>query len=100
MLCADDPGAAAVGDGLVKFRWKDNSGIAMSNATDKCIAVVYCPELKRSVYTTAGAERSNCEHTIHAWEFTGKTVETWIGFISAEGDHVATSIYTGLLLVS
>lgn len=97
---AANPVAAASGTGGVKYSWTDNSGMAMSNATDRSILVLYCPELNQSLYTTAGAERSAATATIEAGNFTGKVVETWIGFINAEGTAVATSIYTGQVTVS
>jgi len=100
LLSASNPVAVAAGSGQVKMTWDDNSGTAMANAGDKCIAVVYCPELKRAVYTTAGNARSTGVFTLDAGIFTGKTVETWLAFISADGADVATSVYTGQLAVS
>jgi len=95
----DNPSAAAAGNGQVRFSWTDNSGIAMANATDKCMVVVYCPELKRSVYITGGADRRASAESIDATAFTGKTVETWVGFSAADDSEIATSIYTGQLTV-
>ncbi len=100
LLPAANPTAVDNGNGKVRFSWTDNSGIAMANADDKCLVVVHCPELHQSVYTTSGAERHDCEYTINAGIFMGKTVETWVAFISADGANVATSIYTGQLAVS
>ena len=97
LLIAADTVAEAAGNGRIRFSWTDNSGMAMANANDKCMIVVYCPEQKRSMYTTAGAERSVGSYTIDAGIFAGKTTETWLAFISADGLDVATSIYTGLL---
>ncbi|MEP7109656.1 MAG: DUF6266 family protein [Ferruginibacter sp.] len=96
---AGNPVATAVGNGSVKIDWIDNSGIAMANATDKSMIVVYCRDLNQAVYTIAGADRSTATDTINAGNFTGKTVETWVAFISADEADVATSIYTGQLTV-
>ena len=97
---AINPTATAIGGGVVDVKWTDNSGIAMSNATDKCIIVVYCPELHSFVYTTGGANRSAGEDKLNVGNFTGKTVQTWVGFISADKREAATSIFTGQLVIS
>lgn len=99
LLNAVDLSAMAEDDGMLKFSWTDNSGMAMANANDKCMIVVYCAEQKRSVYITTGAERSVGSHLINVGIFSGKMVETWISFIAADGADVATSIYTGQLTV-
>lgn len=95
-----NPAAAAGSGGLVNFSWSDNSGVAQANASDKAILVVHCPELNRSVYTTNGALRTAGADSLNVSIFTGKTVETWLGFVSEDGTAVASSVYTGQLLVS
>lgn len=96
---ASNLAASAAGSGQVKVDWIDNSGTAMANADDKSIIVVYCPELNRAVYTLNGAARNAGTASINAGNFAGQTVETWVGFISANGVEVATSVYTGQLVV-
>jgi hypothetical protein len=97
---AINPTASAAGGGIIKFGWGDNSGNAMANADDKSILVVYCRELDQYVYTTTGAARNAGSDSLNVGNFTGKTVETWVGFITADGKDVATSVYTGELVVS
>lgn len=99
LLIAVDVVVAATGNGMLKFSWMDNSGKAMANANDKCMIVVYCPECKLSIYITTGTKRSVGEHMVNAGIFIGRTTETWISFISADETDVATSIYTGQLMV-
>jgi len=99
LLNAPDTVAEAAGNVMVTMRWTNNSGIAMANADDQCMVVLYCPEDKRSVCITTGTERSVGIQTINAGVFKDKFVETWISFIAADGAHVATSIYTGQLRV-
>lgn len=96
---ANNVTATAAGGGIVQFNWIDNSGVAMANATDRSVLVAYCPELKRAVYIENGAARNAGTSTLNAGIFTGKTVETWVGFISADGTEVATSVYTGPVIV-
>lgn len=100
LLNAGNPQSGAEPGRVVKFTWTDNSGIAMANADDKCILILYCPELNRFLYTTDAGMRSDASATIDAAAFSGMTVETWIGFISDEEVNVATSLYTGQVVVS
>lgn len=100
LLNAGSPTATAAGGGIVKFDWADNSGLAMANADDKCILVVHCPALNQSVYKTGGTVRSTGTDSLNVNIFTGRTVETWLGFITTEGKEVATSLYAGQVVVS
>ena len=99
LINVGNPTAVASGGGLIKFNWADNSGVALSNANDKSILVVYCEELKRTLYVTSAGGRSAQTASIDASMFVGKTVETWLGFIAADDSDVASSIYTGELVV-
>ncbi len=100
LLNANNPVAAAGTGGLVTFNWTDNSGLAQANATDRAIMVVYCSELNRPVYITNGAVRSAGTDSINAGIFAGRTVETWLAFISEGETEVASSVYTGQVVVS
>jgi uncharacterized protein DUF6266 len=91
--------AATVTGGTVFFTWTDNSGVAQAQADDAAILVVYCPTLKTTLYTLNGGTRSGGAGNINAAMFTGDTVQTWLGFISADGKRIATSFYTGELTV-
>ena len=96
---AVSPTVTSAGGGIVKFGWGDNSGIPMANADDKCVMALYCPELHKAVYTWDGATRHTGAATINAGIFLGKTVETWIAFISADGKEPSASVFTGQLVV-
>ena len=87
--------SAVAGDNSINFSWTDNTGTGSAKATDKAILVVHCPELKLTSYTTAGADRSTGTDTINVANFAGQIVETYIGFISQDGQSIANSIYTG-----
>ena len=67
-----------------------------SKATDRAILVA---ELKQCVYTTAGGTRSSLAGDLDASQFAGQAVQTWIGFISENGQKVATSIFTGEVII-
>ncbi len=97
---AVDATAVADGAGGVRFSWTNNGGHGLARHSDKALIAVHCPELNRSLYNTAAADRIAGTATINATAFAGKTVHTWIGFISEDGQLVATSTYTGEMIVS
>jgi hypothetical protein len=94
-------GATAVTDGSggVHFSWTNNGGEGLARNSDKALIAVHCPELNQSVYNTAAADRNTGTAIINAAAFTGKTVHTWMGFISEDGKDVASSLYTGSLVI-
>lgn len=94
------PTAIAAAGSLINFAWTDNSGVGIAKATDKAILAIYCPAMNLCIYTTGSAARNALTDTIDVSTFTGKVVETYIGFISEDGKNVATSLYTGQLTVS
>jgi hypothetical protein len=93
------PAVTAGAGNVLTFSWADNTGAGIAKATDQAILVAYCPELKQSVYTTAGGTRSSLAANLDASQFAGQTVQTWIGFISENGQKVATSIFTGEVII-
>jgi hypothetical protein len=67
--------------------------------TDQAILVVYCAARNQTIYTTNGGARSAGAASLNIANLAGEMVETYIGFISEDGDEVATSIYTGQFTV-
>ncbi len=97
---ANDPVAEAAGNGIIKFSWNDNSDGNVANKDDKSVLAMYCPELDETVYTLSGAQRDAGSASLNVMNYKGKVVETWIAFMSADGQLVSTSRYTGQLTVS
>lgn len=95
-----NPASTAQAGGNIQFAWTNNSGTGKAKATDKALLVLYSPADKLALYTTGSALRSAGTDTINASLFSGQTVETYIGFISEDGKDIATSIYTGQVLVT
>lgn len=91
--------AVATGTGQVLFTWKNDMDYVQAQRSDKVLLVVHCPELNQSVYDTAAASRASETATIEASAFTGKSVHTWIGFVSEDCQQAANSLYTGELTV-
>ena len=94
------PGASSTQPGEINFNWSDNTGMGSAKATDKAILVAYSPDFNQCIYTTAGAKRSEAAATLDVRAFSGKTVETWLAFISDKGKDVAPSVYTGKVIVA
>ena len=97
---AENPTAVAAVASKINFAWVDNTGTGKASSDDTAILVVYCPAMKLALYTTTGATRSDGSQQYNAAVFHGQQVETWVGFISADGKEIASSIFTGQLTVS
>ena len=100
LLNAKTPAAQAAGGGIIKFTWTDNTDHEHANANDRSVLLVYCPEMKLSYSTTTGAQRSAGAGSLDVSNLIGKVVETWVSFLSANGNIAAQSIFTGQLTVT
>jgi hypothetical protein len=86
--------------GEVTFTWTNNAGVGKAKPDDKALLLVYCPETSQSIYTTGSALRSAQTEILDVSMFSGKVVETYVGFMSADGKDIASSIYTGPVTVA
>lgn len=91
---------ATVTGNEIFFTWTDNSGIGKALSTDKSVLVVYCKALDSSIYMYPGPQRSAGSAQLDVSSFAHQDVETWLGFISADGAQVSNTIYTGHLVIS
>jgi hypothetical protein len=96
---AENPGAIAGTVGKVNLIWTDNSATGKAKADDIALITVYCPDTLQAVYTLNGPNRSSGQAMLDVSQFSGKNVETWLGFISADGKEIANSLYTGQVAV-
>ncbi|MGN6164906.1 MAG: DUF6266 family protein [Flavisolibacter sp.] len=85
--------------GTVLYQWEDNSGMGKAQPTDTSILAVYCPSRNQCIYTTLGAARSAEGASLAVAAFSGLQVHTYIGFMSADGKSIASSVYAGPLTV-
>ena len=83
----------------LSWNWTDGGGSG-TQPTDQAVLVAYCPERKQVIFITNGGDRSALTADLNLATFAGLTVETYIGFISADGRSVASSIFTGEVTVS
>ena len=79
------PAVTSGAGSVLTFSWTDNSGVNTAKADDQAIFVAYCPSLKQAIYTTEGGMRSAFTGTLNVTAFSGLAVETFMGFISADG---------------
>lgn len=85
--------------GQLAFKWTDNSGIGKARATDKAVVAVFCEELNHWIYNVNTAARNAGTYTLDVTAFSGKPVQTFLGFLSADGQFVSNSLYTGIVNV-
>jgi Family of unknown function (DUF6266) len=86
--------------GKISFKWTDDTGTGSAKADDKSILVAYCESLERCIYTTSGSPRNAATASLDVSLFSGKEVQTWIAFISANGKDVSDSFFTGAVTVA
>jgi Family of unknown function (DUF6266) len=96
---AASPAVASPSAGKLEFTWTDNSGQGKALATDKAFAAAYCEEMNGWKYGLDLALRSAGGCTLDLTRFKGKAVQTYLGFISANGKDVADTVFTGLVNV-
>jgi len=96
-----DPAVSSPSAGSVEFTWDNNTGSGNAEGTDKALLVVFNPSKNQAVYETEGAARNVTSDTLTVpTDFSGDTVETFIGFVSEDGKEIANSIYIGSVTVA
>ena len=97
LLNAKMPTADSSSKGTLSFSWIDNSGEGSAKATDQAFVAVYCEALNQWETSDEGSLRIAGSYTLDVAAFSGKAVHGYIGFLSADGKFVSTSLYTGLV---
>lgn len=92
--------AAKAATNAITFTWANDSGIGGADQNDQSILVAYCEALNQCVFTKEGGARHSGKAILAVPDFRGQKVHTWLGFISADGDRVAVSIYTGEITIT
>jgi hypothetical protein len=85
--------------GKLVFTWNYDYDGKETLATDIIFVAVYCEELARWIYIRNAAVRTARRYMLDAEVFSGKQVQTWMGFLSANGQKVLGSRYTGPMTV-
>jgi hypothetical protein len=89
------PSAASTVAGKLAFTWTDNSGISTALISDIAFVAAYNEELKHWIFIQKAAARNAGTYILDVTPFSGKPVQTYIGFMSADRKKVASSMYTG-----
>lgn len=100
LLGAEGAVASAGTGGQINFTWADNTNTGHARPSDRAIVVAHCPALNQSLYAFPEATRRSGTAILDTSAFSGRTVHTWLGFISKNGKEVADSVYTGALVMS
>ena len=87
--------SVAVEGEQVRFNWLSNEAFSHAEATDQAIVVAYHAPSNKAYYTIGTAKRGDQSAILGLPTLKGEEGETWLAFISAAGDEVASSIYTG-----
>ena len=90
----DNVTAASTIAGKLSFTWTDNSD-QKTLPTDIAFVAAYNVDLNRWIYTEQAAPRNAGTYSLDVTAFSGKTVQTYIGFVSADGQNVSNSLFTG-----
>jgi hypothetical protein len=86
--------AASLSPGTISFIWSYDNPFSQ---TQKVFIAIYCEELDVWRFDTDNANLKDCMRTMDLPDFNGKPVHTYIGFISADGQKVSDSCYTGMV---
>jgi hypothetical protein len=86
---------ATVKNGVLHFSFVDNSTNGIAAADDTLILVAYAPDLQQAVFMLYGGFRKDKKAVLNVAAFKGHTVETWIGFLSADEKDASDSIWVG-----
>jgi hypothetical protein len=91
------PAAASTVAGKLAFTWVDNSGINSALISDLAFVAAYNEELQHWIFIQKAATRNVAGYILDVTPFSGKPVQTYLGFMSADRKKVAKSWYTGLV---
>ena len=94
-----DYAAALVNEeGNIVFTWTDNAGTGTAKENDAAILVAFFPGTKQVVYKFSEATRKDSRAVLEMDSIKG-AAETWIGFLSADENNAANSVYAGGILL-
>jgi hypothetical protein len=97
---AGGPAVKSAEAGKLIFTWTDNSNADKKMLiSDLAFVAAYSEDLNSWIYEPKAATRNAGSFTLDVAEFSGKPVQTYIGFMSADGRKVATSLFTGTVNV-
>lgn len=82
--------------GQVTINWTDNSPQGGAQVTDKAMLLIYNSSNGEAIFTTDGVNRDTETQTLPIPnDYSGDTLELFIGFITADGKEASNSLYIG-----
>jgi hypothetical protein len=84
---------------LSRFSFADNSGDGIVAPDDTIILVAYAPDLQQAIFTLHGGFRKDKKAVLNVTALKGHAVETWIGFLSKDGEDAGDSVWVGRVVV-
>lgn len=82
--------------GQVTFNWTDNSPQGGAQVTDKAMLMIYNESNGEVIFTTDGVSRDTETQTLPIPDdYSGDTLQLFIGFITEDGKEVSASLYIG-----
>jgi hypothetical protein len=102
LLPAQNTQAESTAPNEISFSWTDNSGIGSAKADDQALILVFNQEQDRAIYIVQeNPERQDESYTLTLPEsYGGESVETYLAFVSADGQEASDSQYLGSITVT
>ena len=91
------PTATAGAAGKLNFTWTDNSGVNSALISDLAFVAAYNEELNHWIFIMKAANRNAGNYLLDVTAFSGKPVQTYMGFMSADKKKISQSQFTGLV---
>lgn len=79
----------------LQFSFIDNSTDGIAAANDTVILVAYAPALQQAVFSLYNGFRKDKKALLNVAAFKGQSIETWIGFLSADEKDASDSVWVG-----
>ena len=80
---------------ILQFSFENNSGVGIAAPNDTVILVAYAPDLQQAVFGLYNGFRKDKKASLNVAALKGYTVETWIGFLSADEQDASDSVWVG-----
>jgi len=85
----------------INFEWDDNSDLNNANQTDRALLAVLNSAKSEAIFDVAGATRYEATQSLSVpANWSGDSVEVYVGFISEDGKEIANSVYVGNLVIA
>jgi hypothetical protein len=84
---------------ILQVTFTDNSADGIASPSDTVILVAYAPDLQQALFGLYNGFRKDKKASLNVAALKGHSVETWIGFLSADEKDASDSVYTGRVIV-